>query len=109
MDRRLFVKSLFGAAGAAWVATALAPRAHALPLLDELQAMDAAGTSPLTEVPIDPADLPAEGAIETQYYGPPRRRYYGHPYNHPYRRPVRRRCRTYINRYGQRVRRCWVG
>ena len=65
MDRRLFVKSLFGAAGAAWAATALAPRAHALPLLDELQAMDAAGARPLTETPIDPADLPAEGASET--------------------------------------------
>lgn len=113
MDRRLFVKSLFGAAGAAWIATALAPRAHALPLLDELQAMDEAGTSPLMQTPINPADLPAEGAIETQYYGPPRHRTYGHPYYPPYRqpyhRPMRRRCRTYINRQGRRVRRCWVG
>jgi hypothetical protein len=106
MDRRLFVKSLFGAVGAAWVATALAPRAHALPLLDELKAMDAAGFRPLVETSTDPADLPAQGAIEAQYYyGPPRHRYYGRPY----RRPARRRCRTYINRYGQRVRRCWVG
>jgi hypothetical protein len=106
MDRRNFLKSLLGVAGAAAAATAFAGRAEALPLLDELQAMDAKGVNPV-KIAESEADLPSEGASETQYYyGPPRRRgYYGY---RGYRRPVyRRRCRTFVNRRGRVVRQCW--
>ncbi len=108
MDRRIFIKSLLGVAGAVATVTALAPSAHALPLLDELQAMDAKGVNPLN-VATSEADLPAEGATEAQYYYGPRRRYYRRRYYRPvYRRPIRR-CRSFVNRAGRLVRRCWVG
>jgi hypothetical protein len=104
MDRRIFLKSLLGVAGAAAAASAFAGRAEALPLFDELQAMDAKGVNPL-KIAENDADLPSEGATETQYYYGRRRGYYGY---RGYRRPVyRRRCRTFVNRWGRLVRRCW--
>jgi hypothetical protein len=105
MDRRIFLKSLLGVAGAAAAATAFAGRAEALPLFDELQAMDAKGVNPLN-VSESEADLPSAGATEAQYYyGPRRRGYYGY---RGYGRPVyRRRCRTFVNRRGRVVRQCW--
>ena len=104
MDRRIFLKSLLGVAGAAAAASAFAGRAEALPLLNELQPMDARGVNPLKVA--DSADLPSEGATEAQYYyGPRRRGYYGY---RGYRRPIyRRRCRTFVNRWGRVVRQCW--
>ena len=106
MDRRIFLKSMLGVAGAAAAASAFASRAEALPLFDELQAMDAKGVNPLKVAESD-ADLPSEGATEAQYYyyGPRRRGYYGY---RGYGRPVyRRRCRTFVNRWGRVVRQCW--
>jgi len=110
MDRRIFIKSLLGVAGAAVAASAFAPRAEALPLLDELKDMDAKGANPLKAAAPE-ADLPAEGATEAQYYYGPRRRHYRRRYYRPYRRFYRpvRRCRTFVNRWGRLVRRCWVG
>ncbi|MDB5650757.1 MAG: hypothetical protein JWL62_2277 [Hyphomicrobiales bacterium] len=103
MDRRIFIQSLLGVAGTAVAATAFTSKAQALPLLDELKAMDAAG-SPGTLVSGSEADLPAEGAIEAQYYY--RRRYYRpRAYYRP--RPIYRRCRTFVNRWGRLVRRCF--
>jgi hypothetical protein len=103
MDRRIFLKSLLGVAGAAAAASAFASRAEALPLFDELQAMDAKGVNPL-KVAENEADLPSPGATEAQYYyGGYRRRYY-----RPMYRRVRR-CRSFVNRWGRVVRRCWVG
>jgi hypothetical protein len=107
MDRRFFLKSLLGVAGASAASALLAPKAQALPLFDELQAMDASGSNPLATAAL--ADLPAEGASEAQYYGPPPgyyrrrpRRYYAPP-------PRVRRCRTFYDRWGRLVRRCWWG
>lgn len=102
MDRRNFLKSLIGVAGAAAAASAFAGRAEALPLFDELKAMDAKGVNPL-KIAENEADLPSAGATEAQYYR--RRGYYGY---RGYRRPVyRRRCRTFVNRWGRLVRQCW--
>lgn len=108
MDRRNFMKSLLGVAGAAAAVSAFAPRAQALPLLDELQAMDAKGVNPLKAAASE-ADMPAPGATEAQYWYGPRRRYWGRPvYRRRFYGPVRR-CRTFVNRWGRVVRRCWVG
>ncbi len=112
MDRRIFLKSLLGVAGAAAVAGVLSSQAEASPLLAELQAMDAKGANPLQAAPVA-GDLPAEGATEAQYNyrrRPMSRRRYVRPmYRRPmYRRPMRR-CRTVVNRFGRLVRRCWVG
>jgi len=105
MDRRLFVKSMLGLAGAAAAASAFASRAEALPLLEELQSMDARGVNPLKAD--NEADLPAPGATEAQYYYGPRRRYYRrHYWGRPIYRPYRR-CRTFVNRWGRLVRRCF--
>jgi hypothetical protein len=105
MERRIFLKSMLGFAGAAAAASVFTSRAEALPLLEELKAMDAKGVNPLKAE--NEADLPAPGATEAQYYygGGYRRRYYGRPV---YRRRYRR-CRTFVNRWGRLVRRCWVG
>lgn len=111
MDRRFFLTSLLGVAGASAATAMLAPKAQALPLFEELQAMDAAAVNPLVA---GEADLPAEGATEAQYYyGPPPgtyrrrpRRYYRAP---PPPRPRIRRCRTFYDRWGRLVRRCWWG
>lgn len=107
MDRRNFIKSMLGVAGLAAAATGFASRAEASPLFDDLKAMEALGQDPLGQDSLgaaDPADLPALGATDAQYYGPPRRR------RRPaYQRPLRRRCRTFVNRRGRLVRRCWVG
>lgn len=106
MDRRIFVKSILGVAGAAATVAVFTPRAEASPLLDQLKAMDAAGANP-AKAAADAADLPAEGAAEAQYYYGPRRRHWGRPYvRRRYWRPVRR-CRTFVNRWGRLVRRCW--
>ena len=108
MDRRIFLKSMLGVAGAAAAASAFTSRAEALPLFDGLQAMDAKGINPLT-VAQSEADLPAPGATEAQYYYGPRRGYRRRAWVRPmYRRRIRR-CRTFVNRWGRVVRRCWVG
>jgi hypothetical protein len=105
MDRRNFLLGILGVAGAAGATAAFMPKAEAAPLLDQLKGMDA-GTvaNPLA----DAADLPAEGAQETQFYYR-RRGYYRRPF--VYRRrfaPVyRRRCTVFRNRWGQLVRRCF--
>ncbi len=113
MDRRFFLKSLLGVAGTGAAVAAFAPRAEALPLLDELAAMDATGSNPLaTASAAAEADLPAPGAEEAQYYyGPPpgyyRRR--SRRYYRPVPPPRVRRCRTFYDRWGRLVRRCWWG
>ncbi len=103
MDRRHFLKSALGVAGAAAAASAFASRAEALPLFDELQAMDAQGVN-LLSVAQSEADLPSPGAAEAQYYNGPRRRGRGRVWARPV---YRRRCRTIVNRWGRLVRRCW--
>ena len=106
MDRRIFLKSLLGVAGSGAACVAFAPSAEAAPLLDELAAMDAQGSNPLSQAAAHEADLPAPGAHDAQYYyrRRPRRRYY---------RPLPparvRRCRTFYDRFGRLVRRCWWG
>lgn len=114
MDRRFFLTSLLGVAGASAASVLLMPKAHALPLLEELQAMEAKDAQvPATAA--EEADLPAPGASQAQYYyGPPPgyyrrrpRRYYVPPYDAP--PPRIRRCRFFYDRWGQLVRRCWWG
>ncbi|MEN9708173.1 MAG: hypothetical protein RIQ68_581 [Pseudomonadota bacterium] len=107
MDRRFFLKSVLGLAGAGAATALLAPEAQALPLLEELQALDAAGANPLMA---SESDLPAQGASEAQYYyGPPPGYYRRRPRRY-YRPPPRvRRCRTFYDRWGRLVRRCWWG
>lgn len=107
MDRRIFLKSMLGVAGAAAAASAFASRAEALPLFDELQAMDARGVNPLKTA--SEADLPAAGASEAQYYYGPRYGYRRRVWVRPVYRRRFRRCRTFVNRWGRLVRRCWVG
>ena len=59
MDRRSFLTAIFGGMGACAVSAALTPTsAQAASVFDQLQAIEAGGH--------DPADLPAEDAIETQ-------------------------------------------
>ena len=109
MDRRNFLKSLLGLAGASAAVVALTPSAEALPLLDELAALDATGANPLAGASAQAeADLPAPGAAEAQYYyGPPPGAYRRRPRRY-YRPPPRvRRCRTFYDRWGRLVRRCW--
>jgi hypothetical protein len=111
MDRRNFLKSMLGVAGAAAAASAFATRAEALPLFDELQAMDATGVNSLKTAEFE-ADLPAPGAVDSQYYYGPRRGYrrrWVRPMYRPMYRRRFRRCRTVVNRWGRLVRRCWVG
>lgn len=92
MDRRNFMRALFGVGAAGVVATSFAGRAEASTLLDELTAMDKRGATP-------EADLPAAGAEDAQYYYGPRRRW---------RRRRVRRCVTRRNRWGRLVRRCVI-
>lgn len=62
MDRRSFLTAIFGGMGACAVSAALTPAsAQAASVFDQLQAIEAGGH--------DPADLPAEDAIETQNRG----------------------------------------
>jgi hypothetical protein len=62
MDRRSFLTAFFGGLGAVAVGATLTPgSAKAASVFDELQAMETGG--------LDPADLPAEDAIETQNRG----------------------------------------
>ncbi len=113
MDRRNFIRGLLGIAGAAAAASVLAPSAEAAPLLDTLKDMDAGKVAnPLA----NEADLPAEGAQESQFYFGGGRRVYRRPvyYRRPiYRRPVyyrpvrRARCVWVRNRFGGLVRRCF--
>jgi hypothetical protein len=105
MDRRFLLKSLLGLAGVGAIASLLAPSAQASPLLDELQALDAARSNPLMA---SESDLPAPGASDAQYYyGPPPGYYRRRPRRY-YRPPPRvRRCRTFYDRWGRLVRRCW--
>ncbi len=113
MNRRGFLTGLFGVAAATAAAAAFAPAAKAAQaesLLDTLQGMDA-GTveNPLAATD---ADLPAEGAQETQFYfGVRRRPVYRRAYYRPivrrrvvYRRP---RCVWVRNRFGRVIRRCY--
>ncbi|HEY8580378.1 MAG TPA: hypothetical protein VIL72_10860 [Beijerinckiaceae bacterium] len=90
MDRRNFMRALFALGGAGVVASTIGGRAEAATLLDELKAME---TAPQ-------ADLPAEGAADSQYYYYRRRR--------PWRRRRVRRCFWTRNRWGRPVRRCVI-
>ena len=63
MDRRFFLKSILCFAGAGATTALLAPEAQALPLLEELQALDATGANTLK---VSESDLPAQGASEAQ-------------------------------------------
>lgn len=107
MDRRFFLKSVLSLAGAGAATALLVPEAQALPLLEELQAMDVTGSNPLM---VSESDLPAQGASEAQYYyGPPPGYYRRRPRRY-YRPPPRvRRCRTFYDRWGRLKRRCWWG
>ena len=93
MDRRNFMRALFGVGAAGVAAASFAGKAEAGTLLDELAAMDKRGATP-------DADLPAAGAEDAQYYYGRRRR--------PWRRRRVRRCVTRRNRFGRLVRRCVV-
>jgi len=86
MDRRNLLRSLFALGGAATV-LAIPKSSEAASLFDELGAMDAK-----TLVP--DADLPAAGAEDAQWAGPPA---WG------------RRCTWRIDRWGRRVRICRGG
>jgi hypothetical protein len=102
MDRRFFLTSLLGAAGTSIALVALAPKAQAATLLEELAEMEASGGNLLAA---ELADMPASGATQAQYYYTRphrayRRRYYAPP-------PRIRRCRTFYDRWGRLVRRCW--
>jgi hypothetical protein len=110
MDRRNFLLGVLGAAGAVAATSALASKAEAAPLLDQLKAMDAgAAPNPLN----DAADLPAEGAQETQFYR--RRRGPVFVRRRPFvvrRRPFVRfvrpaRCRWFRGPFGRLYRRCF--
>jgi hypothetical protein len=107
MDRRFFIKSVLSIAGAGAATALLAPEAQALPLLEELQALDATGANPLMA---SESDLPAQGASEAQYYyGQQPRRHRRRPrrYYSPLPPPRVRRCRTFYDRTGRLRRRCW--
>jgi hypothetical protein len=109
MDRRFFLKSVLTLAGAGAATALLAPEAQALPLLEELQAMEATGSNPLV---VGESDLPAQGASEAQYYygqQPRRHRRRARRYYRPLPPPRVRRCRTFYDRWGRLVRRCWWG
>lgn len=109
MDRRFFLKSVLSLAGAGAATALLAPEAQALPLLEELQALDATGANPLMA---SESDLPAQGASEAQYYYGQQPRYYRRRprrYYRPLPPPRVRRCRTFYDRWGRLVRRCWWG
>jgi hypothetical protein len=109
MDRRFFLKSILCFAGAGATTALLAPEAQALPLLEELQALDATGANTLK---VSESDLPAQGASEAQYYYGQQPRYYRrHPrrYYRPLPPPRVRRCRTFYDRWGRLRRRCWWG
>jgi len=116
MNRRNFLTGLFSVAGAATALTALGPSAQAAEpqsLLDELMSMDA-GDEQAGE-----ADLPAEGATETQIYVSTRPRVVRRPVvrrTTVVRRPVirftpsrpRTRCVWVRSRTGRMTRRCYT-
>jgi hypothetical protein len=109
MDRRFFLKSILCFAGAGATTALLAPEAQALPLLEELQALDATGANTLK---VSESDLPAQGASEAQYYYGQQPRYYRRRprrYYRPLPPPRVRRCRTFYDRWGRLRRRCWWG
>jgi hypothetical protein len=98
MDRRNFLRGIFGATGAAAALALTGGKAEAASLFDEL--MVAEGRSDLTSAATPAADLPAEEAAESQYYYVrPRRRAVR-------RRVVRRRCWYVRDRFGRLIRRC---
>ena len=103
MDRRNFMRALFGVGAASVVASTFAGKAEASTLLDELTALDKNGATP-------EGDLPAAGAEDAQYYYRGRRRAYRRrPWaRRPWRRRRVRRCYTTRNRWGRLVRRCVV-
>ncbi len=109
MDRRFFLKSVLSLAGAGAAAALLIPEAQALPLLEDLQALDATGANPLM---VSESDLPAQGSSEAQYYYSQQPRYYRRRRRRVYSPlppPRVRRCWTFYDRWGRLVRRCrWV-
>ena len=94
MDRRNLLRSLFAAAGAAAV-IGLPKSSEAASLFDELSAMDATSALGAPDLESAAADLPAPGAEDAQWGGPP-------PWGGS-------RCRWTIDRFGRRVRVCTRG
>jgi hypothetical protein len=95
MDRRLFLTSVLGLAGAAAGASLLTPAAQAAPLFDRLAAIDQGATD---KAATDP-DLPAPDAQAAWHRGFPHRGWGP-------RRMRRRRCVVRRNRFGRLVRVC---
>ena len=91
MDRRTFLTSLLGVAGAAATLSVSVPEAQAAPLFDQLKAID--GGAP-------DADLPAPNAQAAWHRGFPHRGW------GPRRRWRPRRCVIRRNRFGRLVRVC---
>jgi len=98
MDRRNFLRGMFGVAGAAAAFSLTGGKAEAASFFDELMVEE--GRTNLTSAAASAADLPAEAATEAQYYYVrPRRRVVR-------RRAVRRRCWYARDRFGRLIRRC---
>jgi hypothetical protein len=116
MNRRSFLTGLLSLAGAATAVTALVPEAQAaepMSLLDELKNIDAHSDQTAE------ADVPAEGATETQIYIQTRPRTVRRPVvrrSTVVRRPVvrvvprrpRTRCVWVRSRSGRMTRRCYT-
>lgn len=88
MDRRILLRSLFAATGAAALIS-LPKRGEAASIFDELSAVDLKGASGAPKLETPEADLPAPGAEDAQWAG--------------------RRCRWTIDRFGRRVQVCTRG
>ncbi len=102
MDRRILLRSLFALGGAAAV-LALPKTSEAASLFDELNNADAKSLVP-------DADLPAEGAEDTQWGQRCVTRINRNGRRvqicRPVRRPLTRRCTWRIDRFGRRVQIC---
>ena len=93
MDRRNFLRGMFGVAGAAAAFSLTGGKAEAASFFDELMVEE--GRANLASAAASAPDLPAEAATEAQYY-----------YVRPRRRVVRRRCWYARDRFGRLIRRC---
>jgi hypothetical protein len=94
MDRRILLRSLFAATGAAAL-VGLPKRGEAASIFDELSAVDLKGVPGAPELETPEADLPAPGAEDAQWADQP-------PWGG-------RRCRWTIDRFGRRVQVCTRG
>lgn len=110
MDRRSFLTSLFGVAGAAAAVLLLPTSARALPLFDP----NDLGDNAVHTLDGSSGEEPEAYIQEAQYYRRRRRSrgrgyFYRRPYRgqrYRYRYRYRRRCYVTRNRWGRRIRVC---